>query len=69
MRQITVITILIVFLLLAYFLNGHIQKLLNPRKSFGRLMLYFLATIVMIAGLSFVMVFIIGKLFPQEIMK
>lgn len=69
MRQIIVITIIIVFLLLAYFLNGYVQKLLNPRKSFGRLMLYFLATIVMIAGLSYLMVYIIGRLFPQEIMK
>jgi glycerol uptake facilitator-like aquaporin len=69
MRQITVIIIIIVFLLLAYFLNGYIQKLLNPRKSFGRLMLYFLATIVMIAGLSYLMVFIIAQLFPQEILK
>jgi hypothetical protein len=67
--KILVILIIIAVLFLAYFLNGYIQKLLKPRKSFGRLMLYFLATIVMIAGLSYLMVFIIGNLFPQEIMK
>jgi len=69
MRQIIVITIIIIFLLLAYFLNGYIQKLLNPRKSFGRLMSYFLTTIVMIVGLSYLMIFIIAQLFPREIMK
>jgi polyferredoxin len=69
MRQIVVLIIILGFLLLAYFLNIYVQKLINPRQSFGRLMLYFLGTVVMIAVLTFLMVFIIGQLFPQEIMK
>jgi polyferredoxin len=69
MRQIVVLIIILGFLLLAYFLNIYVQKLINPRQSFGRLMLYFLGTVVMIAVLTFLMVFIIGQLFPREIMK
>jgi hypothetical protein len=67
--RISVLLIIVAFLAAAFFLNIYFQKLINPRKSPGRLLLYFLATIVMILGLTSLMIFIIGRLFPQEIMK
>ena len=67
--RVSVLLIIIGFLAAAFFLNIYFQKLINPRKSPGRLLLYFLATIVMILGLTTLMIFIIGRLFPQEIMK
>lgn len=69
MRKFVVLVIIVGFLIVAYFLNIYSQKLIDPRKSFARLMLYFLVTVAMIFGLTFLMVFIIGKLYPQEIMK
>jgi len=67
--RLVVLIIIIVFLIAAYFFNVYFQKLINPRKSFVRLMLYFLVTVAMVFGLTFLMVFIIGRLYPQEIMK
>jgi hypothetical protein len=69
MQRIIVLLLIIGFLFIAYFLNIYSQKIINPRKSFGRLMLYFLATVVMIIGLTYLMIFVIGRLYPQEIMK
>ena len=69
MQKIIVFLIIIVFLALAYFLNIYFQKLINPRRSFGHLMFYFLTTVIMILVLTFLMVLIIGTLYPQEIMK
>lgn len=69
MRQFVVIIIIIAFLVIAWFLNIYFQKLINPRKSFGQLMLYFLVAVAMIVGLTFLMIFIIGILYPEEIMK
>jgi len=69
MQKIFVFLIILVFLFLAYFLNIRLQKIIAPRKSFGRLMLYFLLTVGLILALTILMVFIIGKLYPHEIMK
>jgi hypothetical protein len=69
MKKIVVLVIIVGFLIAAYFLNIYSQKLIDPRKSFGHLMLYFLVTVAMIFGLTFLMVFIIGQLYPHEIMK
>ena len=67
--KLVVLIIIIAFLIIAYFLNIYFQKLIHPRKSFARLMLYFFVTVAMVFGITFLMVFIIGKLYPQEIMK
>jgi len=67
--KVGVLIIIIVFLIAVYVLNVYFQKKINPRKSFTRLLLYFLVTVAMIFGLTFLMVFIIGKLYPQEIIK
>ncbi len=69
MKKIVVFIIIAAVLVAAYFLNNYLQKQIKPRKSFGRLMLYFLITVVTVLGLMFLMVFIIGKLYPKEIMK
>lgn len=69
MKKIVVFAIIIAVLIVAYFLNNYFQKKIKPRESFARMMLYFLITIIMILGLMFLMVFIIGRLYPKEIMK
>jgi len=54
---------------IAFFLNKWFQKLIKPRQSFGRLLFYFLAVLISVFFLSFFMVFVIGKLYPTELIK
>jgi len=69
MKSFTVLSLIVVFLVIAFFLNKWFQKLIKPRQSFGRLLFYFLAVLISVFFLSFFMVFVIGKLYPTELIK
>jgi len=69
MKSFTVLSLIVVFLVIAFFLNKWFQKLIKPRQSFGRLLFYFLAVLISVFVLSFFMVFVIGKLYPTELIK
>ena len=56
-------------MVLGYFLNTWLQKMIKPRQSFGRLLFYFLSVMFLVFILSFFMVFVIGKLYPTELIK
>ncbi len=62
-------SLLILLLLLAllvpfYFLQKLLQRWLQPRLSMGRLMLYLLIMLVLVFGYTFLLVWLMGKLFP-----
>jgi len=69
MKSFIVISLVVGFMILAYFINQLLQKIIHPRQSFGRLMLYFLSVLISVFILSFLMVFVITKLYPGELIK
>ena len=69
MKSATVLLLIIGFMILGYFLNSWLQKIIKPKQSLGRLVFYFLAVLITVFVLSFLMVFVIGKLYPAELIK
>ena len=69
MKSFIVISLIVAFMAIAYFLNKWLQNIVKPRQSFGRLMGYFLLVLIAVFVLSFLMVFVIGKLYPDELIK
>jgi hypothetical protein len=69
MKSFIVLSLIIVFMAIAYFINLWLQKIIKPRQSLGRLMLYFLVVLILVFILSFIMVFGIGILYPNELIK
>jgi hypothetical protein len=69
MKSVIVLSLIVVFMLFAYFLNKWLRGIIHPKRSFGRLILYFILALLAIFTLSFLMVFIITKLYPGELIK
>ncbi len=69
MKRIVVLSLIVAFMVTAFFLNRWMQQLLKPKKSLGRLFLYFLIVLLSVFVLSFLMVLLIAKLFPDELIK
>jgi uncharacterized membrane protein len=69
MKSILVLSLIIVFMVIGYLINKWLQQLVLPRQSLGRLFLYFLTVLISVFILSFLMVFVIGKLYPNELIK
>ena len=69
MKPTIVLLLIIIFMFLAYLLNKWLQKIIEPRKSLGRLFFYFLIVLVVIFFITIAMVLIIGRLYPSELMK
>jgi len=69
MKSAIVLLLIIGFMILGYVLNSWLQKIIKPKQSLGRLVFYFLAVLIAVFVLSFLMVFIIGKLYPAELIK
>jgi len=69
MKSAIVLLLIIGFMILGYVMNNWLQKIIKPRQSFQRLLFYFLVVMILVFILSFLMVFIIGKLYPAELIK
>ena len=69
MKSAIVLLLIIGFMILGYLLNSWLQKIIKPKQSLGRLVFYFLAVLIAVFVLSFLMVFVIGKLYPAELIK
>lgn len=69
MKSIIVLSIIVVFIIIAFFLNKWLQKIIKPREGFGRLLFYFFSVMVLVFILSFFMVYVIIKLYPDELIK
>jgi len=62
MKSAIVLLLVIAFMTFGFFLNSWLQKIIKPKQSPGRLIFYFLAVLITVFVLSFLMVFVIGKL-------
>ena len=69
MKSAIVLLLIIGFMILGYLLNSWLQKIIKPKQSLGRLVFYFLAVLITVFVVSFFMVYIIGKLYPAELIK
>lgn len=69
MKSAVVLLLIVAFMALAFLLNKWLQKIIQPAGSFRRLILYFLAVLVSVFIVSFLMVFVITKLYPGELIK
>jgi hypothetical protein len=63
-KALVIILIIIVSLFPVYLFNKFLQKKIRPRESFGRLFLYLLSGFALVFVYTFLVVFIIKKLFP-----
>ena len=69
MKSAIVLTLIVVFMFMGWVVNKWLQKIIRPRESFGKLLLFFLSILIMIFILCFLMVFVITKLYPDELIK
>jgi hypothetical protein len=64
LKALAILAIIIVSLIPVYLLYGYMQKMIRPKDSMGRLFLYLLAGFFLVFVYTFLVVFIIKKLFP-----
>jgi len=64
LKALVILAIIICSLLPVYLLNKYLQKIIMPRESMARLFSYIVAGFVLVFIYSFLLVFIIKKLFP-----
>jgi hypothetical protein len=64
LKSLAILAIIILSLIPVYLLNRFMQKMIRPRASLGRLFLYLLSGFAMVFAYTFLIVFIIKKLFP-----
>jgi uncharacterized membrane protein len=69
MKSIFVLGLVVVFMFLGFFMYRWLQNVIQPKRSFSRLIFYFVAVLVSVFILSFIMVFVISKIYPDELMK
>ena len=67
MRFKAIIILLIIFLSLipAYSINKYLLKILRPRESLGRLLLYLLSSMLLVFIYTFLLVLVIKWIFPN----
>ena len=63
-RSLLILLIILLSMLPAYYFNRYLQRVLQPRRSFGRFVLYLLSGLAMAFGYTFIVVWIISRLFP-----
>jgi hypothetical protein len=64
MKRVGVLLVIMLSLVPAFYLNRWLQQIIQPRKSFVRLLLYILTAFVLVFLYTFVIVWCIAKLFP-----
>jgi len=64
-KAIVILLIILVSLVPAYLLNKYLQKILNPRKSLGRLIIYLLGGLLLVFVYTLLLVFLIKWIFPN----
>jgi len=67
MKTVVVLSLIVGFMMAAYFMNRWLQKMIKPKQSLGMLLLYMFGVLVMVFLLSFLMVLVITWLYPDEL--
>ena len=69
MKTMIVLSLIVVFMVIGYVFNKWFQRIIKPRDSFGRLFFYFFSVLALVFVLSFLMVLLVGRLYPDELIK
>ena len=65
LQRLLILLIIVISLILAYYINQLLQRLIQPRRSFGQLLLYILACFAFVFAYTYLLVWIITQVFPQ----
>jgi hypothetical protein len=65
LQRLLILLLILASLIPAYYINLQLQRLIQPRRSFGQLILYFIACLVFVFGYTYLLVWIITQVFPQ----
>ncbi len=63
-RALLILLVIVLALVPAWYFNRYLLRVLDPRRSFGRFMIYVLTGFAMAFGYTFIVVWIISRLFP-----
>ena len=66
LRNLLILLTILVSLVPVYLANRWLLRLLRPRQSMGRLFLYLLSGFLLVFAYTFIVVFVIKKLFPAS---
>jgi hypothetical protein len=66
LRSLTILVLLLLSLLPAYFIYGYLQRSMRPRQSPARLFLFLLTNFVLVLVYTMFIVGLIVKLFPVK---
>ena len=64
MQRLLVLLLILISLIPVYYINVWLQRLVRPRKSFAQLLLYILTCFALVFVYTFLLVFLILRLFP-----
>ena len=62
--KLVIIVLLIISMVILYFFNKWLQQLIQPRKSFVRLITYILVAFALVFAFTFLFILFISNLFP-----
>jgi hypothetical protein len=65
LKALAILFIILASLIPVYLFNRYLQKKIRPRASMGRLFLYMLSGFLLVFAYTFIVVFVIKKLFPD----
>jgi len=64
LKALVILLVIVISLIPVYSLYKYLQKIIRPKESFGRLFLYLFAGSLLVFVYTFLIVFVIKKLFP-----
>jgi fatty-acid desaturase len=64
-QRLLILVIILLSLIPAFYANQWLQRYIQPRRSFGQLLLYILACFALVFGYTFLLVWIIAQVFLQ----
>jgi len=64
LQAVTILLIIIASLLPVYMLYKYLQKIMQPKESMRKFLLWLLVNFILIFGYTFLLVFVIKLLFP-----
>jgi len=69
MKSFVVLSLILVFALTGYFADMLVKRIFRPRKHFLGFLGYVLMMLILVFILTFLMVLLIGRMYPDELMK
>jgi hypothetical protein len=66
LRSLTILLIIVLSLLPAFYINRVLQKNVKPGKSLIRLLVYLVSSFALVFIYVFILVWVIGHLFPLQ---